>query len=110
MDPRYSVHSVRFGRSGRQGWLQVDQAGNITGRSPGARANLNVSSPLLFVGGHENHNFSLLPHDLPVHRGFDGCIFDLSVRSAEATQVICRYFLVKFSYYKVIAMISMYLI
>ena len=43
----------------------------------------------LFVGGHENHNFSLLPHDLPVHRGFDGCIFDLSVRSAEPPQVIC---------------------
>ena len=46
VDPRYSVHSVRFGRRGRQGWLQVDQAGNITGRSPGARANLNVSAPL----------------------------------------------------------------
>ena len=44
----------------------------------------------LFVGGHENHNFSLLPHDLPVHRGFDGCIFDLSVRSTEATQASCH--------------------
>ena len=54
-----------------------------------ARENLNVSAPLLFVGGHENHNFSLLPHDLPVHRGFDGCIFDLSVRSTVgASQVI----------------------
>ena len=28
VDPRYSVHSVRFGRWGRQGWLQVDQGGN----------------------------------------------------------------------------------
>ena len=45
-----------------------------------------MDAPQLFVGGHENHNFSLLPHDLPVHRGFDGCIFDLSVRSTEATQ------------------------
>ena len=44
----------------------------------------------LFVGGHENHNFSLLPHDLPVHRGFDGCIFDLSVRSTEAAQASCH--------------------
>ena len=72
-------------------WIAT-QAGNITGRSPGARTNLNVSAPLLFVGGHENHNFSLLPHDLPVHRGFDGCIFDMSVRSAEAPQVIWRYY------------------
>ena len=54
----------------------------------------------LFVGGHENHNFSLLPHDLPVHRGFDGCIFDLSVRSTEATQASCHTYLIEFMCYK----------
>ena len=32
----------------------------------------------MYIGGHENHNFTLLPHDLPVHRGFQGCVFDLA--------------------------------
>ncbi len=39
------------------------------------------ATQVLYVGGHENHNFSLLPHDIPVHRGFDGCIFDLTVKT-----------------------------
>lgn len=55
VDPRYSVHSVRFGRSGRQGYLQVDQMANITGRSPGARTNLNVSSTVI-------HCFAICSH------------------------------------------------
>jgi EYS protein len=36
---------------------------------------------MVYIGGHANHNLSLLPHDLPVHRGFEGCIFDLWMRS-----------------------------
>ena len=30
----------------------------------------------MYLGGHANHNLTFLPHDLPVHRGFDGCLFD----------------------------------
>ena len=37
-----------------------------------------------------NHNFTFLPHDLPVHRGFDGCIFDFSMRSSSGMIVPLR--------------------
>lgn len=36
---------------------------------------------LFFVGGHESKNFSKLPHDLPLHTGFSGCIFDVELIS-----------------------------
>ena len=38
----------------------------------------------MYLGGHANHNLTFLPHDLPVHRGFDGCLFDFSMRSTGA--------------------------
>ena len=44
VDERYLVHSVQFGRYGRKGWLQVDSFANITGKAPGARENLNITS------------------------------------------------------------------
>jgi hypothetical protein len=44
VDERYLVHSVQFGRSGRKGWLQVDSFANITGKAPGSRENLNITS------------------------------------------------------------------
>ena len=44
MDERYLVHSVQFGRYGRKGWLQVDSFPNITGKAPGSRENLNITS------------------------------------------------------------------
>ncbi|XP_040572701.1 protein eyes shut [Lepeophtheirus salmonis] len=81
VDERYFVHAVRFGRNGRRGWLQVDNFPNITGLSPGKREFLNVTSMYYYIGGHENYNFSLLPHDFPVHRGFSGCMFDMAYRS-----------------------------
>ena len=44
VDERYLVHSVQFGRHGRKGWLQVDSFANITGKAPGSRENLNITS------------------------------------------------------------------
>lgn len=67
---------IQIGRNGRQAWLSVDGKNNITGRSQGSKSRLNVN-PLIFIGGHELRNFSTLPHDLPLHSGFQGCIFDL---------------------------------
>lgn len=36
---------------------------------------------LIFLGGHDSRNFSTLPHDLPLHSGFSGCIFDVQFKS-----------------------------
>jgi len=88
VDSRYFVHTVRFGRFDKQGWLQVDRLANVTGRVPGLRASLNVTSKYVYLGGHPTHNFTFLPHDLPVHKGFAGCLFDFSMRSAIAGTVI----------------------
>ncbi|KAJ8920609.1 hypothetical protein NQ315_004748 [Exocentrus adspersus] len=71
---------VRLGHLGRRAWLYVENLGNVTGRSPGNLVQLDIV-PLLFIGGHESRNFSLLPHDLPLHTGFSGCIFDIEMKS-----------------------------
>lgn len=43
------------------------------------------STPLLIYsilkGGHDSLNFTDLPHDLPLHSGFSGCIFDVELKS-----------------------------
>lgn len=70
------IFEIQIGRNGRQAWLSVDGKNNITGRSQGAKTRLDVN-PILFIGGHELSNFSSLPHDLPLHSGFQGCISDL---------------------------------
>lgn len=93
------AYLVQVGRSGRRAWLNVDNIGNVTGRSPGNLVQLDVS-PTLYLGtcdqsflkkktfnryaitgGHDSLNFSTLPHDLPLHSGFSGCIFDVELVS-----------------------------
>ena len=95
---RIYVHSVHLGRWGRRAWLKVDHFRNISGLAPGKchvsrlhdvtmsrsvsagkLADLNVNGEF-FLGGHETYNFTRLPHDLPLHTGFTGCIFDLVLR------------------------------
>ena len=49
VDERYLVHSVQFGRYGRLGYLQVDNFPNITGKAPGLRENLNITSKVYFI-------------------------------------------------------------
>ena len=79
VDDRIYVHSVHLGRWGRRAWLKVDHFRNISGLAPGKLADLNVNGEF-FIGGHETYNFTRLPHDLPLHTGFTGCIFDLVLK------------------------------
>jgi hypothetical protein len=79
IDRRLHHHTLFAGRSGRQAWLKVDGMRNMTGKSPGPFHRLNVNTEL-FVGGYETFRFEGLPHDLPLHKGFEGCIFDFGFR------------------------------
>ncbi|KAF6214242.1 hypothetical protein GE061_008982 [Apolygus lucorum] len=83
------VHNVRLGRSGQTGWLQVDAMPNVTGTSPGWLTQLNTR-PLIYLGGHESRNFSGLPHDLPLHSGFAGCLYDVELRAGKVRLQIQR--------------------
>lgn len=40
---------VKFGRVGRQAWLQVDSLENVTGSSPGRMIELNTK-PTVYIG------------------------------------------------------------
>lgn len=74
-------HVIRVQRVGRQAWLSVDNGRvNVTGRAPGSQSKMEVA-PVLYLGGHEVGNFSTLPHDLPLHSGFEGCIYDLQMHT-----------------------------
>lgn len=33
------------------------------------------------TGGHKSKYFETLPHDLPLHTGFSGCIYDIEFRT-----------------------------
>ena len=109
IEPDEESYFVHFGRLGRKAWLCVENLGNVTGRSPGKLINLDVV-PVLYLGkeniwlqyiilqnnfyyhvianslgGHNSKNFSTLPHDLPLHTGFAGCIFDVTFKSGDVT-------------------------
>lgn len=73
-------HVIHVRRVGRQAWLSVDNRVNVTGRAPGSQSKMEVA-PVLYLGGHDVANFSTLPHDLPLHSGFEGCIYDLQLRT-----------------------------
>ncbi len=72
--------NINVGRLGRRAWLSVDGKNNASGRSPGSLTTMDVV-PILYLGGHEVANFSSLPHDLPLHMGFQGCIFDVHFKA-----------------------------
>lgn len=78
-DDVISYH-VQVIRQGRTASLYIDGKMNVTGNSPGDVARLDVA-PVLYIGGHSITNFSTLPHDLPLHSGFQGCIYDLQLKS-----------------------------
>ncbi|KAG5831029.1 hypothetical protein ANANG_G00299550 [Anguilla anguilla] len=80
------VHTVRFGRSLRTGWLKVDDQKNKTGSSPGQLVGLNVFSQL-YVGGYREYTPELLPWGARFQNGFQGCIFDLRFRARSAGPV-----------------------
>lgn len=72
--------NINVGRLGRRAWLSVDGKNNASGRSPGNLDKMDVV-PILYLGGHEVSNFSTLPHDIPLHMGFQGCIFDVHFKA-----------------------------
>lgn len=75
---------IKVGRIGREAWLSVDGKVNITGKAPGSLTRMDVV-PILYFGGHDVANFSTLPHDLPYHSGFQGCIFDVHLKAGLVT-------------------------
>ncbi|ALC40152.1 eys [Drosophila busckii] len=77
-------YEIKVGRIGRQAWLSVDGKFNITGRSSGSVSRMDVL-PILYLGGHEIANFNTLPHDLPLHSGFQGCIYDVNLKAGQVT-------------------------
>ncbi|CAH1391625.1 unnamed protein product [Nezara viridula] len=42
------------------------------------------------LGGYETRNFSGLPHDLPLHSGFSGCLFDVQLRAGRVRLALQR--------------------
>ncbi|XP_014470812.1 PREDICTED: protein eyes shut-like [Dinoponera quadriceps] len=74
------TYTVRVGRRGKEAWLAVEGVGNVSGQAVGSMTQLDVS-PVLYIGGYKSKNFETLPHDLPLHTGFSGCIFDVELRT-----------------------------
>ncbi|XP_025993622.2 protein eyes shut [Solenopsis invicta] len=74
------TYTVRIGRRGKEAWLAVEGLKNVTGQAVGSMTQLDVS-PVLYIGGYKSKNFETLPHDLPLHTGFSGCIFDVELRT-----------------------------
>lgn len=73
---------IRVGRVGREAWLSVDGRMNVSGHAAGSLTRMDVL-PVLYMGGHEVANFSTLPHDLPLHSGFQGCIYDVHLKAGQ---------------------------
>nr|XP_012227830.1 PREDICTED: protein eyes shut isoform X2 [Linepithema humile] len=74
------TYTLRIGRRGKDAWLAVEGLNNVTGQAIGSMTQLDVS-PVLYIGGYKSKNFDTLPHDLPLHTGFSGCIFDVELRT-----------------------------
>ncbi|RLU18492.1 hypothetical protein DMN91_008849 [Ooceraea biroi] len=74
------TYTLRIGRRGKEAWLAVEGLSNVTGHAVGSMTQLDVS-PILYIGGHRSKSFETLPHDLPLHTGFSGCIFDVELRT-----------------------------
>ncbi|KAJ6665861.1 hypothetical protein lerEdw1_001333, partial [Lerista edwardsae] len=78
-------HVVSLGRSLRTGWLKVDDHKNKTVSSPGSLVGLNVFSQF-YVGGYVEYIPELLPKGSIFKNGFQGCIFDIQVRTGRDQQ------------------------
>ncbi|VVC30456.1 Hypothetical protein CINCED_3A008316 [Cinara cedri] len=77
-------HVVKFGRDGKTAWLAVDNFPNVTGQSVGRLSQLNTK-PVLYLGGHESPGMADLPHDLPLHTGFVGCMSSVKLKAGHVT-------------------------
>lgn len=64
-------HVIRMIRSGRTGYLQVDNQPQVEGTSTGAFTQLTLTLDL-FIGGHRN--FDEMAKAADVTKAFKGCI------------------------------------
>ncbi|KAF7667064.1 hypothetical protein LDENG_00080110 [Lucifuga dentata] len=75
-----NIHTLTFGRFKNTGWLKVDGQRTRTGSSPRPLVGLNVFNQL-FVGGYKEYTPELLPLGSRFRQGFQGCIFDVQLRT-----------------------------
>ncbi|CAG5056620.1 unnamed protein product [Parnassius apollo] len=76
---RRGGHAVRVWRRGRSAGLSVDGRHNVSGNAPAHPQHDKMTLlPYIYIGGHPSENFAVLPHDLPLHNGWRGCIWDVS--------------------------------
>ncbi|XP_043367406.1 protein eyes shut homolog [Dermochelys coriacea] len=85
LDLTLSIHVIHLGRSLRAGWLKVDDHKNKSVTSPGRLVGLNVFSQF-YVGGYIEYTPELLPNGSKFENGFQGCIFDIEVRTGKDHQ------------------------
>ncbi|CAI5769642.1 protein eyes shut homolog [Podarcis lilfordi] len=80
LDLTRHIHVVSLGRFLQDGWMKVDNHENKTITSPGTLVGLNVFSQF-YVGGYIEYIPELLPNGSNFKNGFQGCIFDIRVRT-----------------------------
>ncbi|XP_053623518.1 protein eyes shut [Plodia interpunctella] len=77
LSARRGGHTVRVWRRGRSAGFSVDNRYNASGNAPAVQPRMTLL-PYVYVGGHPSPGFSELPHDLPLHSGWRGCVWDVS--------------------------------
>ncbi|CAG9784578.1 unnamed protein product [Diatraea saccharalis] len=86
LSARRGGHTVRVWRRGRSAGLTVDARFNVSGNAP-AHDNKMTTLPYVFIGGHPSEGFRDLPHDLPLHSGWRGCVWEVGGASVGARGV-----------------------
>jgi hypothetical protein len=71
LDETLHHHSIKLGRAGNSGWLQVDNQRNVTGKSSGVLTALNTNSKLYF-GNVDVSEIGVLPKGADFDDGFKG--------------------------------------
>ena len=64
-------HVIRLSRTGRDGWLQIDNQIAVEGMAKGAYTQLTLTLDL-FIGGHRN--FDEVNQGVGMHKAFKGCL------------------------------------
>ncbi|CAG9567385.1 unnamed protein product [Danaus chrysippus] len=77
---RRGGHTVRIWRRGRTAGLVVDGRYNVSGNAPAHTNNMTLL-PYIYIGGHPSDDFRDLPHDLPLHSGWSGCVLEVTGQS-----------------------------
>nr|XP_026487801.1 protein eyes shut [Vanessa tameamea] len=83
---RRGGHVVRVWRRGRSAGLVVDGRFNVTGNAPAGRSNMTLL-PYIYIGGHPSKDFRDLPHDIPLHSGWRGCVWEVAGQAVGAGAV-----------------------